>query len=158
MLLQVQCEWEVELTYDSIKTHQCARRTGQCPTVLRSKTPDLVRQEIYAMLTVYNLVRDLIRQAAEKHGLDPLEISFTDTVRAVLDAIPAMRRARPTCLKELYEDLLDDIARSQLKRRRRPRAYARVVRVKMSNFRVKGFKDGEIHRDFLNATRVLGAA
>jgi len=150
--------WEIELVYDSIKTHQCARRTGQCPTVLRSKRPDFVKQEIYAMLAVYNLLRDVIRQAAQKHGMDPLAISFTDTVYAVLDAIPAMRRARPTCLKDLYENLLDDIARSKLKRRRRPRAFARVVRVKMSNFRVKGFKDGEIHRDFLNATRVLGAA
>jgi Transposase DDE domain/Insertion element 4 transposase N-terminal len=150
--------WEIELAYDSIKTHQSARRTGQCPTVLRSKRPDFVKQEIYAMLAVYNLLRDVIRQAADKHGLDPLSVSFTDTLCAVLDAIPAMRRAQATRLMDLYNDLLDDIARGQLTRRRRPRAFPRVVRVKMSNFRVKGFGDQEIHRDFSNATRVLGAA
>lgn len=149
--------WEIELTYDSIKTHQSARRTGQCPTVLRSKRPDFVKQEIYAMLTVYNLLRDVMRQAAERHGLDPLSISFIDTLCAVMDAIPAMRRAQAIRLEELYNDLLDDIARGQLTRRRRPRAFPRVVRVKMSNFRVKKFRDQEIHRDFLNSTRVLRA-
>jgi hypothetical protein len=149
--------WEIELAYDSIKTHQAARRTGQCPTVLRSKRPDFVRQEIYAMLTVYNLLRDVIRQAAEKHHLDPLSISFTDALFAVLDAIPAMRRAPPTRLRGLYDALLDDIARCVLTRRRRPRAFPRVVRVKMSNFRLKRFGDRETDRDFSSATRVLGA-
>lgn len=150
--------WEIELAYDALKTHQCARRTGQCPTVLRSKRPDFVKQEIYAMLAVYNLLRDVMQQAARKHGLDPLSISFTDAVCAVIDVIPAMRRAPAVWLKDLYESLLDDIAACQLKRRRRPRAFPRVVRVKMSNFRVKRFQDQEIHRDFANATRVLGAA
>jgi len=150
--------WEIELAYDSIKTHQSARRTGQCPTVLRSKRPDFVKQEIYAMLAVYNLLRDVIGQAAQKQSLDPLSISFTDTLCAVIDAIPSMRRAQATQLQELYNDLLDDVARGQLTRRRRPRAFPRVVRVKMSNFRVKGLGDRETHRDFLNSTRVLRAA
>jgi hypothetical protein len=148
--------WEIELAYDSIKTHQSARRTGQCPTVLRSKRPDLVKQEIYAMLTVYNLLRDVIRQAAETRNIDPLSISFTDALCAVLDAIPAMRRAPPARLRELYNNLLEDIARCTLTRRRRPRAFPRVVRVKMSNFRLKRFGDRETHRDFSSATRVLG--
>jgi len=158
LVLHYHRRWEIELTYDSLKTHQCARRTGQCPTVLRSKRPDFVKQEIYAMLAVYNLLRDVIQQAARKHGVDPLSISFTDSVCAVLDAIPAMRRAPPTRLKDLYESLLDDIAACRLRRRRRPRAFPRVVRVKMSNFRVKGHRDKETHQDFANATRVLGAA
>jgi len=52
--------WEIELAYDQIKTHQSARRTGQSPSVLRSKRPDLVEQELYAMMALYNLVKDLI--------------------------------------------------------------------------------------------------
>jgi hypothetical protein len=150
--------WGIELAYDSIKTHQSARRTGQCPTVLRSKRPDFVQQEIYAMLTVYNLLRDVMRQAAEKHDLDPLSISFTDTLCTVIDAIPAMRRAQPTRLEEIFNDLIDDIARGKLARRRRPRAFPRVVKVRMSNFRVKRFGDREIHRDSFSSTRVLRAS
>ena len=56
--------WAIELAYDSIKTHQFATRTGQSRTIQRSKLADLVEQEIYAMMTLYNLLRDLINSAA----------------------------------------------------------------------------------------------
>ena len=149
--------WEVELTYDAIKTHQAARRTGQCSTVLRSKIPELVEQEIYAMLTTYNLVRDLISEAAAKHGIDPLAISFVDALCALIDAIPGMRAAPAERLRTLYDQLLNDIARCVLKRRRRPRAYPRVVKVKMSNFKLKRRQHHEIRRDFAAEPKVLGA-
>ena len=148
--------WEIELAYDSVKTHQCGRRTGQCPTVLRSKRPELIRQEIYAMLTVYNLIRALIQEAAARHGIDPLAISFVHTLCAVIDAIPGMRRAPAQRLKDIYEQLLDDIARGVMTRRRRPRAYPRVVKIKMSKFKLKRLSHQEIRRDFLSETRILG--
>jgi len=148
--------WEIELTYDAIKIHQCGRRTGQCPTVLRSKLPDLVRQEIYAMLTVYNLLRALIQEAANRYGLDPLSISFVHALSAVIDAIPGMRRAPSVRLKGLYEQLLEDIARGEMTRRRRPRAYPRVVKIKMSKWKLKRPRHHEIQRDFQKETRVLG--
>lgn len=50
--------WDIEITYDEIKTHQCATLKGQAPTVLRSKRPDLVKQELIAMIIMYNAVRD----------------------------------------------------------------------------------------------------
>jgi hypothetical protein len=149
--------WEIELTYDSIKTHQSGTRTGQCATIFRSKLPELVEQELYAMLTVYNLVRGVISEAAKKHGLDPRSISFVDSLQAILDAIPGMRGAPLQRLPFLYQQLLDDIARCKLKRWRRPRVFARVVKVKMSKFKLKTFKDHEIRRDYSGETRVLGA-
>jgi len=148
--------WEIELAYDSVKTHQCGRRTGQCPTVLRSKLPDLVRQEIYAMLTVYNLIRALIQEAAIRHGMDPLSISFVHTLCAVIDAIPGMRRAPVEKLRDLYHQLLDDIARGVMIRRRRPRAYPRVIKIKMSKFKLKRLRHQEIRRDFFSETKILG--
>ena len=150
--------WEIELAYDSVKTHQCGTRTGQCPTVLRSKRPDLVRQEIYAMLTIYNLIRALIQEAAVRHGLDPLSISFVHTLCTVIDAIPGMRRAPAQRLKDLYQQLLEDIARGVMTRRRRPRSYPRVVKIKMSKFKLKRLRHKEIHRNFLSETRILGEA
>jgi hypothetical protein len=148
--------WEIELAYDSIKTHQCATRTGQSRTILRSKLPELVEQEIYAMLTLYNMLRDLINKAAAKHGIDPLAISFLDALHAVIDAIPGMQRAPTERLRAFYEQLLDDIAACAMKRRRRKRAYPRVVKVKMSNFRLKRPEHGETRRDFDVETRVFG--
>jgi hypothetical protein len=148
--------WEIELAYDAIKTHQCATRTGQSRTIFRSKLPELVEQELFAMLTLYNLLRDLIKQAAKNHGLDPLAISFVDTLNAVIDAIPLMQRAPPERLRFLYEQLLDDIARCAMKRCRRKRAYPRVVKVKMSNFRLKRSCHEQIFRDFEAETKILG--
>ena len=148
--------WEIELAYDALKTHQCATRTGQSRTILRSKLPELVEQELYAMLTVYNLVRDLINTAADKHDLDPLAISFLDALHAVIDAIPGMQRAPIERLLLLYERLLDDIAACAMTRRRRKRAYPRVVKVKMSNFRLKRTGHREKIRDFEAETKVFG--
>jgi hypothetical protein len=45
--------------------------------VLRSKSPPLIRQEIYAMLCCYQAIRTLISHAADTAGLDPDNISFT---------------------------------------------------------------------------------
>lgn len=150
--------WEIELAYDAIKTHQCATRSGQCRTILRSKRPDLVEQELYAMLTVYNVVRHMMNQAAEKHQIEPLSISFVDALAAIIDAIPGMSRAPTLRLLYLYEQLLDDIARCAMKRYRRRRRYSRVVKVKMSNFKLKRRGHRGTYRDFEAETRILGAA
>jgi hypothetical protein len=45
--------WDSEIAFDEIKTHQCATLWGQAPTLLRSKTPELVEQELYAVVIVY---------------------------------------------------------------------------------------------------------
>lgn len=62
--------WDLEIAYDEIETHQCATLRGQSPTTFRSKLPDLVRQEVYALVIMYNLVRGVIREAAAKHVVD----------------------------------------------------------------------------------------
>ncbi len=72
--------WDIEIAYDEIKTHQCATLRGQMPTIIRSKRADLVEQELYAILIMYNLIRSLIHEAASKHGKDPLLISFLDSL------------------------------------------------------------------------------
>ena len=148
--------WEIELAYNSIKTHQCATRTGQSQTIFRSKLPALVEQELYAMLTLYNLLRHLINQAANKHGLDPLAISFVDSLHAVIDAVPGMQRAPVERLRFLYGQLLDDIAACVMTRRRRKRVYPRVVKVKMSNFKLKRTGHKERTRDFNAETKIFG--
>jgi hypothetical protein len=150
--------WEIELAYDELKTHQGARRTGQCATNLRSKLPDLVEQEIYGMVTVYNLLRDLINEAARKHELDPLAISFVDALQTILDAIPLLGAAPALRLCDLYERLLDDIAACRMTQWRRPRAYPRVVKVKMSNFERKKPQNVGEHRNFNADMRILGTA
>jgi hypothetical protein len=70
--------WEFENTLDELKVHQ--RGPG---VVLRSKSPELVRQEIWGMLLVHHAIRRLMHQAAQQQGLDPDRLSFTRSLRVV---------------------------------------------------------------------------
>ncbi|MHB1772964.1 MAG: IS4 family transposase, partial [Acidimicrobiales bacterium] len=70
--------WEEENAFDELKTHQ--RGAGR---VLRSKSPEMVTQEIYAHLLVYFAIRALINRATEPEGLDPDRVSFIASLRVV---------------------------------------------------------------------------
>ena len=74
--------WEVELAFDEIKTHQ-----RQYQKVLRSKTPEGVRQEIYATVLAHYAVRSLMVQAARKDHIDPDRLSFTAALFQIQEAI-----------------------------------------------------------------------
>jgi hypothetical protein len=65
--------WEVELVIDEIKTHERAGRK-----VLRSKTPEGVRQELYGLYLAHYACRALLTQAAIEAELDPDRLSFTE--------------------------------------------------------------------------------
>jgi hypothetical protein len=70
--------WEIETALDELKTHLRGARI-----VLRSKTPDLVRQEFYGLLMAHFAVRALMHEAALKAGEDPDRLSFVHAVRVV---------------------------------------------------------------------------
>ena len=70
--------WEIETAFDEFKTHLRGRAV-----VLRSKTPDLVRQEFYGLLLAHYVVRGLMHEAALKADLDPDKISFVHSVRVI---------------------------------------------------------------------------
>lgn len=68
--------WQVEITYLRLKT--ALRGHG---TVLRAHSPRLIRQEVWAFLTVYNILCDLAADAAALDDIDPDEISFVAVLR-----------------------------------------------------------------------------
>jgi hypothetical protein len=70
--------WEIEIMLDELKTHL---RGAQI--VLRSKTPELVRQEFYGLLMAHYAIRGLMHEAALKADEDPDRISFVHSVRVV---------------------------------------------------------------------------
>ena len=51
--------------------------------ILRCKTPELVRKEIWTHILAYNLIRTIMAQAASQHLLQPREISFKGTVQTL---------------------------------------------------------------------------
>jgi hypothetical protein len=70
--------WEAELVFDELKTHQ--RGPG---TILRSRKPELVEQEIWGLLLTHYGIRHLMREAADQAELDPDRMSFTRALRVV---------------------------------------------------------------------------
>lgn len=70
--------WEIETALDELKTHL---RGAQI--VLRSKTPDLVKQEFYGFMMAHFAVRGLMHEAALKADEDPDRISFLHAVRVI---------------------------------------------------------------------------
>lgn len=70
--------WEFELSLDEIETHQIAN--GR---VLRSKKPELVEQEIWALLISHYAIRHLMHEAADDLGIDEDRLSFMRSLRVV---------------------------------------------------------------------------
>ena len=83
--------WEIETALAELKTRLRGRGI-----VLRSKTPDLVRQEFYGLMMAHFAVRGLMHEAAVKADTDPDELSFVHAVRVIRRKLPRFA-ALPPC-------------------------------------------------------------
>jgi hypothetical protein len=83
--------WEIESTFDELKTHQRGART-----VLRSKSPDLVLQEIWGHLCCHYAIRTLMFEAADHARVDPDRVSFVAALRIARRSITAARDFPPS--------------------------------------------------------------
>ena len=88
--------WEIETTLDELKTHL---RGAQI--VLRSKTPDLVRQEFFGLMMAHFAVRGLMHEAALKADEDPDRLSFLHSVRVVQRRMARYAAIPPSAEKSL---------------------------------------------------------
>ena len=75
--------WEIESVFDEFKTHM--RSTS---TVLRSKTPQLVEQELWGLLLAHFAIRQLMEQAAWRQHIDPDRLSFVHALRVLRRKMP----------------------------------------------------------------------
>jgi hypothetical protein len=123
--------WEIEWVVDEVDTHQrLAART------LRSLKPVGVIQEWYGLLLAHSAVRVLMHEAALQADLDPDRLSFVHALEVVRDAVPEFQLGAPEQVPLLYARLLQESAAKRLPERR-PRSNPRVVKRKMSNFKLK---------------------
>jgi transposase IS4-like protein/DDE family transposase len=76
--------WEIETTLDELKTHLRGAKI-----VLRSKTPDLIKQEFYGLMMLHFAIRGLMHEAALKAREDPDRLSFLHAVRVIRRKLPA---------------------------------------------------------------------
>jgi hypothetical protein len=109
--------------------------------MLRCKTPELVRKEIWAHVLGYNLIRTVMARAADREGVAPRTISFKATLQ-ILEAfrplIASQADRGPGHRAMLYEQALLAIAHHRVADRpdrfeprmakRRPKRYDRLKR------------------------------
>jgi hypothetical protein len=87
--------WEIETVFDELKTHLRGARI-----VLRSKTPELVRQEFYGLLLAHFAIRGLMHQAALGSDTAPRDVSFIHTIRVVRRKLPRWAAIPPSGKKK----------------------------------------------------------
>ena len=128
--------WEIEITIDEIDTHQ-----RLLPGPLRSLKPVGIIQELYGLLIAHYIIRALMHQAAQQVQLDPDRLSFIGAIRLLQQAVPEFQMTAPEQLPALYQRLLRDMGRKRLPLRRL-RSNPRVVKRKMSKFKLKRAEHG----------------
>jgi hypothetical protein len=141
--------WNAELDLRSLK------QTMQMD-VLRCKTPELVRKEIWTHILAYNLIRTIIAQAASKHGIDPRSISFKGAIQMLeaFQPVIALQGQHDANFRMLlYQQLLDAIASHRVadrpdrceprRKKRRPKPYDRLMKPRQEAKRelLNGFRE-----------------
>ena len=81
--------WEIEITFGEIEA------TQRGPAVLRSRSPDMVLQELYGLLVTHYAIRRLMAEAADQAELDPDRLSFTRALNVVRRQVTAQAAFSP---------------------------------------------------------------
>ena len=95
--------WEGEVDIRSIKSTMKM-------DVLRCKTPEMVRKEIWAHLLAYNVLRTVMAVAAAESGIEPRKVSFKGAKQAVTAFAPKIEAARPEDRARLIDAMLATVA------------------------------------------------
>lgn len=121
--------WEIENTLDELKTHLNGRKT-----MIRSKNPREVVQEIYGWLIAHYCIRGTMLDAATEKGVSPLRISFTGSLKVMRRAIPVCQtNKKPELDDHYYSWMIAEIADLIIPPRQN-RSNPRVVKKPRSKF------------------------
>ncbi len=123
--------WELEIGFDEVNTHTLERTE-----TLRSKAPQRVLQELWGLGIAYNLVRLEMLHVANRLHLPPARLSFRHALLLIRNFLVSAWLASPGVLPKRLEALHEEVALLVLPKRR-PRRYAREVKIKMSNYSKK---------------------
>lgn len=117
--------------------------------LLHVKSADMARKELYAGGIAYNVIRAGMTQAAQRVGLTPLALSFTQCWRRVRDALVLLWTAdTPEDISREVEQLLSRLACCRLRERPRYRIEPRAVRKRRLSYPpLKGSRDAARQRE-----------
>ena len=124
--------WNVEIDLRHLKTTMGMEH-------LSSRSPQMVRKELYIHLLAYNLVRTLMFQAGVRHQVAPLKLSFQTTIRHLINFGGESAHVRSKAARQrIYKALLYSVFKEQLPiqpgryeprlKKRRPKNYKYLQR------------------------------
>jgi len=106
--------------------------------MLRCKTPEMVRKEIWMTLLGYNVIRALMVEASKEHERDPRHLSFKGALQTLQEFAPGLREGSPQERWWLRRTLLRSIAADEVgyrpnrveprARKRRPKQYPLLMK------------------------------
>jgi IS4 transposase len=118
--------WQAELDLRSLKV-----TLGM--DVLRCKSPEMVRKELWMHLLAYNLIRTVMAQAAATHGRAPRTLSFKASLQTLRAFQPHLESATPATVAHLAAAVLKALIQHEVgnrpdrveprARKRRPKPY-----------------------------------
>ncbi len=123
--------WEIENGFAELKN-----RLRGAGFILRSKSPELICQEIYALLTVYQALCALRTRAAEHGDTDPDRISFTVTVQLARLTVTAQAAGDATVLQTTQHEAITELLAALLPTRRH-RQCQRIKKPSKNTFEVR---------------------
>jgi hypothetical protein len=136
--------WLVELDIRAIK---CTLGMD----VLRCKSPEMVRKEIWSCLLAYNSIRKTMLQAAKRHKLSPRQLSFSTAMQTLAASWEILPTQDQTMQLSLIEAQIDSLA-SQIvaKPDRANRVEPRAVKRRPKPHRLLNMAREEARQQILN--------
>ncbi|WP_220718074.1 IS4 family transposase [Agarivorans litoreus] len=122
--------WEIERGYGELKQYQLQNKP-----ILRSKKAEGVYQELWGILTSYNIVRLEMAAMAKQHNVEPLRISFINALFLIMDELIWSSNSRtPGAIPKHLKTLRDNGKRLILPKKRKRPNYPRAVLKKPAKY------------------------
>jgi IS4 transposase len=127
--------WEIELGFREMKQYMLRNLL-----TLRSKKPEMIKQELWGVLLSYNLIRfQMAKMAHSLKGVMPYQLSFNRASAYIIHELTMLPFVSPGKIPKVVNSLLD-MAEAFVLPERRERSYPRMVKVRPKRYAEKRSK------------------
>lgn len=124
--------WEIELGFREMKQYMLENRL-----TLRSKRPDMVRQELWGVLLAYNLLRfQMARMAYSQKGIYPCQMSFRESSGWLIKQLTQLAGVSPGKVPSVLQEMIA-MAPAFVLPIRRERCFPRAVKKRPQRYAVR---------------------
>jgi len=127
--------WEIELGFREMKQYMLRNLL-----TLRSKKPEMIKQELWGVLLSYNLIRfQMAKMAHSLKGVMPYQLSFNRASAYIIHELTMLPFVSPGKIPKVVNSLLE-MAEAFVLPERRERSYPRMVKVRPKRYAEKRSK------------------